>query len=44
MLSPLGIEIQRKFKEILDPNNIMAVNNTIFRLDGEEEEDLSHIQ
>lgn len=44
MMSPLGIEMMRKMKETLDPNNIMAINNTIFRKEGEEEEDLKHIK
>jgi alkyldihydroxyacetonephosphate synthase len=44
MIAPLGVEVLRKVKETVDPNNIMAINNTIFRYDGEEEEDLELIK
>src|SRR5207244_2424882 len=44
MIAPLGIEILKRVKEIVDPKNIMAVNNTVFRYDGEEEEDLELIK
>lgn len=42
-LTPLGLDFMQKIKETLDPKNIFAINNTIFRLPGEEEEDKSHI-
>ncbi len=42
-MSPIGIEFMKKIKETLDPNNVFAINNTIFRREGEEEEDKSHI-
>ena len=44
MIAPLGVEVLRKVKETVDPNNIMAINNTIFREEGEEEADLQHIK
>ena len=43
MITPLGITIQKGLKDILDPKNIFAINNTVFREEGEEEEDLKHI-
>ena len=44
MIAPLGMEMIRKMKEAVDPNNIMAINNTVFRYEGEEEEDLELIK
>ena len=32
----------QKIKEALDPKNVFAINNTIYRLEGEEEDDLAH--
>lgn len=42
-MSPMGLEFLQKLKDSFDPQNIFAINNTIFRLKGEEEEDKSHI-
>ena len=40
--SPTGIEFMQDFKEAIDPKNVFAVNNTIYRLEGEEEADHAH--
>lgn len=42
IVSPTGLEMMHDIKNILDPNNIFAINNTIYRLEGEEEADLAH--
>lgn len=42
-LPPMAIEIMNDLKQALDPKNIFAVNNTIYRLEGEKERDLSGI-
>jgi alkyldihydroxyacetonephosphate synthase len=41
-LPPIAIEVMKKVKESLDPKNIFAINNTIYREEGEEEEDAIH--
>jgi alkyldihydroxyacetonephosphate synthase len=41
-LTPMAIEALKKIKEVLDPKNIFAINNTVYRLEGEEERDLAH--
>ncbi len=43
-MSNLGIEMQHKIKNMLDPKNIFAINNTIYRLEGEEQRDLEHVK
>jgi alkyldihydroxyacetonephosphate synthase len=40
-MSPLGIGFQDMVKKYLDPKNIFACNNTIYRRDKEEEEERS---
>jgi ABC-type iron transport system FetAB ATPase subunit len=41
-LPPMAIELMDNIKKSLDPNNVFAINNTIYRLEGEEEADLNH--
>jgi alkyldihydroxyacetonephosphate synthase len=41
--SPLAIAFQKNLKEFIDPKNIFAANNTIYRREGEHEEDLAHL-
>lgn len=44
MIAPLGVEVLKKIKDTVDPKNIMAINNTVFRYEGEEEEDAALIK
>jgi alkyldihydroxyacetonephosphate synthase len=41
-MSPMGIEFMHDLKETIDPKNVFAINNTIYRLEGEEEADIAH--
>ena len=34
--SPMAINFMLETKKIFDPKNIFAINNTLYRLDGEE--------
>ena len=43
-LSPLGLEMHKRIKEMIDPMNIFAINNTIYRSKEEEEHDLEHVK
>ncbi len=36
----MAIDFMQDMKQSLDPKNVFAINNTIYRLEGEEEEDL----
>ena len=42
ILPPMAIDLQSDIKKALDPKNIFAINNTIYRLENEEKEDLEH--
>ena len=44
IMAPVGVDFQAEAKKILDPKNIFAINNTIYRLEGEEKKDLEHHQ
>ena len=44
MMTNVGIEMQASLKKTLDPNNIFGVNNTLYRLENEEKEDLEHVK
>jgi len=39
-MSEFGIKVQKEVKEMLDPKNIFAANNTLYRLENEENEEL----
>jgi len=39
-LPPMALELMQNVKEKLDPKNIFAINNTIYRSEEEEKEDL----
>lgn len=41
-LPPMAINLMKKVKETFDPKNIFGINNTVYRLEGEEEEDAIH--
>jgi len=43
-MTPTGIEFMHNMKNSIDPKNIFAINNTIYRLEGEEEADIAHTQ
>lgn len=40
-MTPMGLDFMQDMKKALDPKNIFAINNTIYREEGEEEEDLN---
>jgi len=40
-IPPMAIDLIQSMKKELDPNNIFGVNNTIYREQNEEEEELS---
>jgi alkyldihydroxyacetonephosphate synthase len=40
-LPPMAIEFMKDLKTTLDPKNVFAINNTIYRQPGEKEADLS---
>lgn len=39
VMTPLGLEMMKDMKKSLDPNNIFAINNTIYKDDDEQRED-----
>ena len=39
--APINVDMMNGIKERIDPKNIFATNNTIYRLEGEKEYDLS---
>jgi alkyldihydroxyacetonephosphate synthase len=39
-LPPMALDLMQSVKTSLDPKNVFAINNTIYRLEGEEEADL----
>ena len=39
-LTQRSIDLMQDVKKALDPNNIFAINNTLYRINGEEEADL----
>ena len=41
-MTQTGLDFMQDFKKAVDPNNIFAVNNTIYREEGEEEADKNH--
>lgn len=41
-MSPTGINFMKDIKESIDPKNVFAINNTIYRLEGEEQADYEH--
>lgn len=41
IISPVGIDTMNDIKKSLDPKNIFAINNTIYRSEEEEAEDLA---
>lgn len=40
-LPPMALDFMQEVKKGLDPKNIFAINNTIYRLEGEEETELN---
>jgi alkyldihydroxyacetonephosphate synthase len=40
-LPPMAIEFMHDLKQSFDPKNIFAINNTVYRNEGEKEDDLS---
>lgn len=40
IMPPMGVDLLQDIKKAIDPKNIFAINNTIYRLEGEEQEDL----
>ena len=40
-LTPMALNFMQDIKQAIDPKNIFAINNTIYRLEGEEEKELS---
>ena len=40
----MGLEMQRNLKQMLDPDNIFAINNTLYKDEKEEAEDNEHIK
>jgi len=41
-LPQMALDFIKDMKDSLDPNNIFAINNTVYRLEGEEEAELGH--
>jgi alkyldihydroxyacetonephosphate synthase len=41
-VSPMAIDFMQDMKKSLDPKNVFAINNTIYRTEGEEKEDQAH--
>ncbi|CDW72571.1 alkyldihydroxyacetonephosphate peroxisomal [Stylonychia lemnae] len=41
-MPPMAIDIMRNFKDIIDPKNVFAVNNTIYQNEEERQNDLTH--
>ena len=37
----MALNFMQDIKQAIDPKNIFAINNTIYRLEGEEEKELS---
>lgn len=42
ILPPMALDLMQDVKKALDPKNIFAINNTIYRLENEEKEDHAH--
>lgn len=42
ILPPMALDLQQDIKKSLDPKNIFAINNTIYRLENEEKNELEH--
>ena len=40
ILPPMALDLMHDVKKSLDPKNVFAINNTIYRLENEEKEDL----
>ena len=40
VISPVALDFIQDVKKSLDPNNIFAINNTVYRLENEEKEDI----
>ena len=40
IMSPMAVDFLQDMKQSLDPKNVFAINNTIYRLENEEKEDL----
>ena len=43
-MTDYGLKINDTLKEMFDPKNIFAVNNTVYRSESEEKEDLEHVK
>ena len=41
-MTQTGLDFMQDFKKAVDPKNIFAVNNTIYREEGEEQADEAH--
>ena len=41
-MTPMGLDLMGDIKKVLDPKNVFAANNTIYREEGEEEADMAH--
>lgn len=41
IMPPMAVDFMQDMKHSLDPKNVFAINNTIYRLANEEEEDLA---
>lgn len=42
IVSPMALDFMQDMKQSLDPKNVFAINNTIYRLPNEEEDDVAH--
>ena len=40
ILPPMALDLMQDVKKSLDPKNVFAINNTIYRLENEEKDDL----
>ena len=39
-VTPLALEMLNDVKKSIDPNNVFAINNTVYRDEAEEKEDM----
>mmetsp|Transcript_24105 Transcript_24105/g.23713 ORF Transcript_24105/g.23713 Transcript_24105/m.23713 type:complete len:90 (+) Transcript_24105:1652-1921(+) len=43
-MTDYGLRINDTLKDMFDPNNIFGANNTVYRLENEEKDDLEHVK
>jgi FAD/FMN-containing dehydrogenase len=43
MQSEVGLKLHKELKKAVDPNNIFAINNTVYTMENEEKEDLDNM-